>query len=120
MTENTSDEILLQQLIEKASKGDAAAQRDLGCKYRNGDGVAQDYSEAAKWYRLVLRFKATPRLNSVWVTCILTDKDYIKTMSRRSSGIVLRLIKNTWKLRKPYRKFRMTRKRKFTIESRET
>ena len=35
-----------------AEKGDSVAQNDLGAMYAQGQGVAQDYSEAAKWYRL--------------------------------------------------------------------
>lgn len=35
-----------------ASKGDAYAQVNLGIMYDKGQGVAQDYREAAHWYRL--------------------------------------------------------------------
>ena len=35
----------------KAEKGDAEAQGNLGWMYRDGEGVPQDYVEAAKWYR---------------------------------------------------------------------
>lgn len=38
-------------LRTKAEGGDATAQFDLGHKYAAGVGVAQDYEEAAKWYR---------------------------------------------------------------------
>ncbi len=34
-----------------AEQGDAAAQFNLGNKYLYGEGVLQDYAEAAKWYR---------------------------------------------------------------------
>ena len=34
-----------------AGQGFAAAQYNLGTLYENGDGVPQDKSEAAKWYR---------------------------------------------------------------------
>lgn len=34
-----------------AEAGEAKAQFELGKKYNNGDGVAQDNAEAAKWYR---------------------------------------------------------------------
>jgi uncharacterized protein len=44
----TSD---LMTLTEKAKQGDAEAQFDLGALYGEGKGVAQDYIEAAKWYR---------------------------------------------------------------------
>ena len=35
----------------RAEKGNAKAQFDLGLKYDTGEGVRQDYAEAAKWYR---------------------------------------------------------------------
>ncbi len=34
-----------------AEQGDATAQRSLGFLYANGQGVAQDYVEAARWFR---------------------------------------------------------------------
>ena len=34
-----------------AERGDADAQFGLGYMYDNGEGVLQDYEEAAKWYR---------------------------------------------------------------------
>ena len=34
-----------------AEQGDAKAQCDLGVMYFEGQGVAQDYAEACKWYR---------------------------------------------------------------------
>ncbi len=36
---------------KKAEQGDAGAQYDLGLMYDNGQGVAQDYKEAVKWYK---------------------------------------------------------------------
>jgi hypothetical protein len=35
-----------------AEQGDAEAQVALGSRYHDGKGVPQDYTEAAKWYRL--------------------------------------------------------------------
>ncbi len=35
-----------------AEQGDASAQILLGVMYANGEGVPQDYAEAARWYRL--------------------------------------------------------------------
>ena len=35
-----------------AGRGDPAAQYDLGVMYENGTGVAQDFVQAVKWYRL--------------------------------------------------------------------
>ena len=40
----------LQALKTKAEGGNAQAQRDLGAAYAKGNGVKQDYDEAAKWY----------------------------------------------------------------------
>lgn len=37
--------------LKKAEQGDAEAQFQLGNKYRKGEGVRQDYEEAAKWFR---------------------------------------------------------------------
>ena len=41
----------LEELILKANCGDPEAQNDLGDKYYVGNGVAEDESEAIKWYR---------------------------------------------------------------------
>ena len=38
-------------LIEKAQRGDAQAQNNLGLMYDEGEGVPQDNGEAVKWYR---------------------------------------------------------------------
>jgi len=37
---------------QSADKGSAVAQFSIGTMYANGQGVAQNYSEAAKWYGL--------------------------------------------------------------------
>jgi TPR repeat protein len=37
---------------ETALQGNAKSQNNLGYLYRNGNGVSQDYAEAAEWYRL--------------------------------------------------------------------
>lgn len=42
----------IQALWQKAQKGDAQAQVDLGLAYANGDGVDQDWQEAVKWFHL--------------------------------------------------------------------
>ena len=39
------------EIRTKAEQDDAAAQCNLGVMYAKGYGVAQDYAEAAKWYR---------------------------------------------------------------------
>src|SRR5258708_1588241 len=36
----------------KAEQGDATAQNALGDLYAHGQGVTQDYAQAARWYRL--------------------------------------------------------------------
>jgi TPR repeat protein len=38
-------------IVEKAQKGDAAAQFHLGVMYYEGDGVPKDRDEALKWCR---------------------------------------------------------------------
>ena len=45
-----SDRQAVTQLEGLASKGDAAAQYSLGMRYNLGDGVKQDYPEAALWF----------------------------------------------------------------------
>ena len=42
----------LDDLIKTAEQGDAEAQFNLGVIYDEGQGVPQDYAEAAKWYRM--------------------------------------------------------------------
>ena len=38
-------------ILEKAEKGDAAAQNTLGEYYRSGKGVDADLSKAVKWFK---------------------------------------------------------------------
>jgi len=40
-----------EQTKAKAEKGDKFAQSNLGVMYDSGEGVEQDFKEAAKWYR---------------------------------------------------------------------
>ncbi len=42
----------LEWYLQNAEKGDASAQFELGRRYANGDGVAEDKAEAMKWYRM--------------------------------------------------------------------
>jgi TPR repeat protein len=42
----------LQDLLRRAEAGDVKAQYDLGESYYTGAGVPQDYSEAARWFRV--------------------------------------------------------------------
>lgn len=46
---DTNDAPDLQELIAKATRGDAPAQLRLAQRYRDGAGVAQDYAEALRW-----------------------------------------------------------------------
>jgi len=41
----------LDSLRKAAEQGNASAQFNLGAAYYNGDGVPQDYAQAAAWYR---------------------------------------------------------------------
>jgi TPR repeat protein len=40
-----------QEKLQKANAGDAIAQNNLGVMYEGGEGVPQDYTQAAYWYR---------------------------------------------------------------------
>src|ERR1035438_798221 len=46
-----SDQRSVAVFEQQAAKGDAVAQVKLGFLYLNGDGVPQDYTQAAAWYR---------------------------------------------------------------------
>ena len=48
--ESLSDRANFDNCLVDAEKGDAFAQFSLGFMYNNGQGVAQDYKEALKWY----------------------------------------------------------------------
>lgn len=43
---------VLQEWIPLAEQGDVHAQYNIGTAYMYGDGVVQDYKQAAKWYTL--------------------------------------------------------------------
>ena len=45
-----SGDDITKRLTLKAEQGDAEAQFNLGLKYENGQGVAQDYTKAVYWY----------------------------------------------------------------------
>jgi TPR repeat protein len=45
------DKTALETLTSQAQQGDAHAQFDLGVLYYRGQGVPQDYGQAAQWYR---------------------------------------------------------------------
>ncbi|MCH5292250.1 MAG: sel1 repeat family protein, partial [Treponema sp.] len=40
----------IQELIERAERGDAEAQNELGEMYYDGEGVEQDYDKAFDWF----------------------------------------------------------------------
>ena len=42
----------LEALVQAAEQGDPESQYDLGEAHRRGDGVPQDFAEAARWYRM--------------------------------------------------------------------
>ena len=50
-TPEVAEVIDLEGTRAKAERGDAEAQKQLGSIYAKGQGVAQSYAEAAKWYR---------------------------------------------------------------------
>lgn len=45
----------LHDLAQSATQGSAAAQYELGVAYANGDGVAADYAQAARWFAQAAR-----------------------------------------------------------------
>ncbi|MBI4657619.1 MAG: sel1 repeat family protein [Verrucomicrobia bacterium] len=49
-TVETFETASFQESLEKAERGDATAQFEIGEEYYFGRGVAQDYGEAAKWF----------------------------------------------------------------------
>jgi hypothetical protein len=64
---------------EDAFRGDAAAQMKLGDIYANGQGVPQDYGEAARWYRLAANqgdAKAQHRLGDMYFNGQGVPKDF--------------------------------------------
>ena len=54
-TVSNSEQISQQDYVKKckkaATKGNVVAQNTLGFLYLNGQGITQDYKEAAKWFR---------------------------------------------------------------------
>jgi len=51
-TEAGPPETLYEKELSRGEQGDMLAQYWLGVMYSLGQGVAQDYAEAARWYRL--------------------------------------------------------------------
>ena len=56
---------------ERAEKGDATAQHDLGVLYADGRGVARDYLAAARWFR---RAAASGMANAQFNLAVLTER----------------------------------------------
>jgi len=50
-TPPSSNSMAFQETKARAEKGEAAAESELGLMYDLGQGVAQDYAEAVKWFR---------------------------------------------------------------------
>src|SRR5580692_11466863 len=50
----------LDELETSAAQGDAAAMFLVGYKFYNGDGVPQDYTEAARWFKLSADLEYSP------------------------------------------------------------
>ena len=65
-----------------AQQGNASAQFDLGLLYDNGEGVAQDYTLAAKWYRKAAE-QGLPRaqfnLGSLYAGGQGVGRDYVES-----------------------------------------
>jgi TPR repeat protein len=47
-----ADTLPINELLAKAARGDTHAQVSLAVRYRDGDGVKQDYAEAMRWAHL--------------------------------------------------------------------
>jgi len=62
---------------EKAEKGDAVAQFNLGCSYYIGDGVSKDSVEAIKWYKTSAE-QGCPEGQSALGYCYFEGKGVIK------------------------------------------
>ena len=75
-----------------AEQGDAHAQSYLGLMYGNGQGVTQDHTAAAFWYR-----KATdqgmPTPNSISASCTITAGAWRRITPKRFAGIARRPIR---------------------------
>lgn len=65
-----------------AEKGNPEAQYKLGVMYDQGQGVAQDYQEASKWYRLSAvqgKSGAQYNLGVMYAKGQGVDKDYVRS-----------------------------------------
>ncbi len=76
--QSAAEQSILDQLKAKAAEGDAQAQFDLGSRYFNGRGVAQDCEAAVKWTRKAAdqgHAAAQCALGAFYVQGISVDKD---------------------------------------------
>ena len=76
-----ADRKLLDEIKAKAEKGDAKAQCALGEMLYKGEGVKQDYAEAAKWFRKAAEqseARAMTHLGLLYVSGNGVDKDAIQ------------------------------------------
>ena len=66
-------------ILTPAEQGHTDAQNNLGVMYLNGEGVAKDYSEAVKWYRLAAEqgsYQAQVNLGFMYATGKGVSQDY--------------------------------------------
>ncbi len=73
---------------EKAEKGDATAQHDLGVLYADGRGVARDYAEAARWFR---RSASAGVANAQFNLAVLTERGLGVTRDAAEAARLYRL-----------------------------
>ena len=81
--QSAAEQSILDQLNAKAAEGDAQAQFDLGSRYFNGRGVAQDFKAAVKWIRTAAdqgHAAAQCALGAFYVQGISVDKDAAKAV----------------------------------------
>ena len=71
----------------RAAQGVALAQNNLGLMYYNGQGLPQDYDEAAKWYRLAAE-QGNATAQSNLVACTTAVKAFRRTTFRLTCGSV--------------------------------
>jgi TPR repeat protein len=67
------------RLYKLAVEGNAEAQNNLGLLYENGEGVAQDYKEAVRWFKLAAEqgfAQAQDNLGSRYVDGLGVAQDY--------------------------------------------
>ncbi len=68
--------------LESAERGNSAAQFRIGMIYLQGNGVAQDYSEAAKWFREAAEqgnTSAQSMLGAIYATGLGVTKDHTRS-----------------------------------------